>query len=189
MSTVRLLVLGSILRRGVSHGYAVLQDMKDWQADAWTSVKPGSVYHALDKLASQGMIAAAPSANGAKAGPARTEYRITPRGKAEFVRLLETALSSPDILQFSAGVAFMEWLPRQKVIELLERRRAALDANLRLLNSLPVDEDPVEPSRHPELIGIWAGYVRNEAATTDNILANVRAGKYGFKPERLEEEA
>jgi DNA-binding PadR family transcriptional regulator len=188
MSMVRLLVLGSILRRGVGHGYAVLQDMKDWQVDAWTNVKPGSVYHALETLESQGMIAAASSAGGAKPGPARREYELTPRGRAEFVRLLQAALVSPDILQFSAGVAFMEWLPRSEVIALLERRRAVLDASLKLLGSLPVEERPSDPSRHPELVGIWIGYVENEAATTENILSKVRAGRYEFNPERLEAE-
>jgi DNA-binding PadR family transcriptional regulator len=188
MSTVRLLVLGSILRRGVSHGYAVLNDMTTWRVDAWTNVKPGSVYHALDKLESQGMIAAAASGDGAKPGPARKEYAATPQGKAEFVRLLEAALVSPDILQFSAGVAFMEWLPRDDVIALLERRRDELDASLKLLKNLPVDEQPSEPSRHPELVGVWIGYVANEAATTERMLSNVRAGRYAFKSERLEAE-
>ena len=188
MSTVRLLVLGSILRRGVSHGYAVLHDLTSWQADAWTNVKPGSVYHALDKLESQGMIAAAASGDGARLGPARKEYTVTPQGAAEFLRLLEAALVSTDILQFSAGVAFMEWLPRHEVAALLEKRRTVLEASLKLLRSLPVDEQPSEPSRHPELVGIWIGYVENEAATTERILSSVRAGRYVFKSERLEAE-
>jgi len=188
MSTVRLLVLGSILRRGISHGYAVLQDMTAWRVDTWTNVKPGSIYHALDKLESQGMIEAAASAAGVKLGPSRKEYSITNQGKAEFFRLLEAALVSPDILQFSAGVAFMEWLPRNEVIELLEQRRTVLDASLRLLKSLPVDERPNDPSRHPELIGIWIGYVESEAATTERILANVQAGRYNFKSEQMEAE-
>lgn len=95
--------------------------------------------------------------------------------------LLEAALASPDILQFSAGVAFMEWLPASDVIALLERRRSVLDASLKLLKSLPVDERPKEPSRHPELVGIWIGYVENEAATTERILSHVRAGPLRFQ--------
>lgn len=188
MSTVRLLVLGSILRRGISHGYAVLQDMTTWRVDTWTNVKPGSIYHALDKLESQGMIEAAASGAGAKLGPSRKEYSVTKQGEAEFFRLLETALVSPDILHFSAGVAFMEWLPRSEVIALLEQRRTVLDASLKLLKSLPVDERPSDPSRHPELIGIWIGYVESEAATTERILSNVHAGRYYFKSEPLEAE-
>ena len=187
MSIVRLIVLGSILRRGKSHGYAVMNDMMSWHVDSWTNVKPGSIYHALDKLESQGMIRAVQSGNSAKFGPARKEYTVTPQGEAEFIRLLKSALVSTDILQFSAGVAFMEWLPRHEVIALLEQRRIALEASLKLLTSLPVERRPREPSKHPELVGIWIGYVENEAATTKRILANVQAGQYEFKPERLEE--
>lgn len=101
--------------------------MTTWRVDTWTNVKPGSIDHALDKLESQGMIETAASGAGAKLGPSRKEYSVTKQGKAEFFRLLEAALVSPDILQFSAGVAFMEWLPRNEVIALLEQRRTVLE--------------------------------------------------------------
>jgi len=188
VSTVRLLVLGAILRRGVSHGYAVLNDITSWRADTWTNVKPGSIYHALDKLEPQGMIRAVPSGDNTKLGPARKEYTVTPQGESEFTALLESALVSFDILQFSAGVAFMDRLPRRRVIALLRQRRDALEASRRFLRNLPTDERPNEPSRHPELVGIWIGYVENEAAATERILAHVQAGKYEFKSEPLEGE-
>jgi hypothetical protein len=33
MSSVRLLVLGTILRRGITHGYGVYQDLTAWRAE------------------------------------------------------------------------------------------------------------------------------------------------------------
>ncbi len=188
MSSVRLLVLGSILRKGMSHGYAVLRDITSWRAAAWTNVKPGSVYHALDKLESQGMTRSVNSEDHVKLGPSRKEYIVTEQGKAEFKALLEAALASVDIQQLSAGIAFMDMLPRQKVIALLQQRRLELEKSIRFLRSLPTDECPAEPSKHPELVGIWVGYVENEAGATERILAHVQAGKYVFKSELLEEE-
>lgn len=112
MSTVRLLVLGSMLRRGVSHGYGVYNDLTSWRAETWTNVKPGSIYHALEKLEVQGLTRAEASGNHVKLGPSRTEYSITKEGKAEFESLLRSALQSFEIQTFAVGIAFMDMLPR-----------------------------------------------------------------------------
>ncbi|MBD0380953.1 PadR family transcriptional regulator [Paenibacillus sedimenti] len=188
MSTVRLLVLGSILRKGISHGYAVFSDITSWRADTWTNVKPGSIYHALDKLESQGMIRSVNSEINVKLGPSRKEYAITQKGGSEFIALLESALVSVDIQQLSVGIAFMDMLPRQRAIGLLQQCRIALERSIHFLKSLPTDERPTDPSKHPELVGIWVNYVENEAATTERILVNVQAGKYEFKSDLLEGE-
>jgi len=188
LSTVRLLVLGSILRRRISHGYAVFSDITSWHADTWTNVKPGSIYHALDKLESQGMTKSVNSEANVKLGPSRKEYMVTTQGETEFRALLESALVSTDIQQLSVGIAFMDMLSRQKVITLLQQRQIALEKSIHFLRSLPTEERPTDPSKHPELTGIWVSYVENEAATTERILVNVQAGKYVFKSELLEED-
>lgn len=186
MSTVRLLVLGSILRRGISHGYAVYSDITSWHADSWTSVKPGSIYHALDKLESLEMTKSTKSEDSRKIGPSRKEYTITQQGEAEFITLLESALISFDIQEFSVGIAFMDTLSREKAMELLQQRRTELEKSINFLEGLPTEELPPDPSKHPELVGIWVGYVKNEAVTTESILRNLQAGKYMFKSEKLE---
>lgn len=188
MSAVRLLVLGSILRRGTSHGYAVLGDITAWHADTWTNIKPGSVYHALDKLESQGMTRSVTSDINVKLGPSRKEYTVTKKGKAEFAGLLESALVSIDLQQFSAGIAFMNMFSRHKIKVLLEKRRIVLETSISFLKGLPMEEHPTDPSKNPELVGIWVSYVENEAATTERILANIQEGKYVFDSEMLEGE-
>lgn len=189
MSTVRLLVLGAILRRGVSHGYAVYGDITAWYAESWTSVKPGSIYHAMSKLETQGMIRVADSASTEKLGPSRTEYTVTPQGEGEFTQLLEAALTSSDIQQFSAGIVFMDRLAREQVLALLQQRRIALEQSGGFLRSLPTDESAADPSKHPELFGVWVHYVENEAKTTERIIGHIQAGKYVFRStEEMEED-
>lgn len=187
MSTVRLLVLGSILRRGISHGYGVYSDLTSWRAETWTSIKPGSIYHALEKLESQGMTKAVDSSDHVKRGPSRTEYMITTQGKAEFESLLESALKSNDLQLFAVGIAFMEMLPRQKVMTLLKERHTSLKEVGIFLKTLPTEEFPSDPSKHPELVGLWISYVENEVANTQRILENIQSGKYAFKSEMAEE--
>lgn len=181
MSAVRLLVLGIILRRGIAHGYSVHQDLASWRAETWTSVNPGSIYHALEKLESQGMIVAADSGDPVKRGPSRTEYTLTAEGKAEFVSLLEAALKSNDFQQFAAGIAFMELLPRQHVVALLEERLVSLQGIVAFLQTLPTNPEPAVPSQHPELVGMWIGYFEYAVTNTEKLKQSLLSGAYKFR--------
>lgn len=188
MSSVRLLVLGSILRRGNSHGYAVYSDLTSWRAETWTNVKPGSIYHALEKLESQGMTKAVDSDDNVKHGPSRTEYMVTILGKAEFETLLKSALKSNDIQAFAVGIAFMEMLPRQNVITLLKERQTSLEEVAKFLKTLPIEEFPPDPARHPELVGLWVSYIKNEVENTQRIIETLKSGKYTFEKEIAKEQ-
>ncbi|RKN86610.1 PadR family transcriptional regulator [Paenibacillus ginsengarvi] len=188
MSSVRLLVLGSILRSGASHGYKVYSDITSWRADTWTNVKPGSIYHALEKLESQRLIQPVPSQSEEKPGPSRTEYSVSEKGKEEFYSLLEAALKSSDIQSFSVGVAFMEMMPRTEVLALLQERHTLLLHSAQFLKSLPTSEFPSDPSKHPELVGLWVRYVESQAEHTLRMLQHIESGQYGFREHHVKEE-
>ncbi|MXQ55014.1 helix-turn-helix transcriptional regulator [Shimazuella alba] len=187
MSAVRLLVLGAIVRRGIAHGYRVFQDITSWKAETWTNVKRGSIYHALEKLESGEMIVAEDSGDLTKLGPSRTEYKVTEKGRAEFISLLESALKSNDFQLLSAGIAFMEILPRQRVLELLEERLASLKDVEHFLHTLPTEQIPSEPSKHPELIGVWIGYFEYMIEATQKLMQSIESGNYLFLGEKKEE--
>ncbi|MEU8384067.1 PadR family transcriptional regulator [Streptosporangium sp. NPDC048865] len=129
MSAIRLLVLGAVRRRGRAHGYQVRGDLESWGAHEWSTAKPGSIYHALRQMAGQGLLRACDLAPSAVGGPPRVEYEITGEGDAEFLAMLRTALARHDqkIDELTAGVGFLDCLPREEVIALLRRRLAALD--------------------------------------------------------------
>ncbi|MGP4070629.1 PadR family transcriptional regulator [Halobacillus sp. B29] len=182
MSTVNLLVLGSIKKRGISHGYALYRDITSWHADTWTNVKPGSIYYALEKLESKNLTNSVNSKTEKKLGPAKKEYAITEQGEIEFLSLIKTALTSSDLQQLSAGIAFMDFLYREEVIHLLQQRLDTLKDSSNFLKGLPTDENTLEPPKHPELVGVWVSYVNNEISTTERIIKNISEGKYNFKP-------
>lgn len=188
MSAVRLLVLGTIARRGITHGYGVHQDLTAWRADTWTNVKPGSIYHAMEKLESQGMLRAEQSGDSVKRGPARTEYALTPEGQAEFRSLLESALRNNDVQLLAAGIAFMEFLPRSRVLRLLEERLDSQTASVAFLKTLPIEARPADPSKHPELVGLWIGYMEYAATATQSLIRAIQSGKYTFANDKNETE-
>jgi DNA-binding PadR family transcriptional regulator len=131
MSATRLLVLGVVRMYGQAHGYQVRRELLSWAADSWANVAPGSIYHALKKLARDGLLTEVAVEEGA-AGPDRTVYRLAEDGETEFQLLLTRALSDPDRGQesLSAAITFLTTLPRRQAIELLTYRVTRLEALL-----------------------------------------------------------
>ncbi len=180
---MRLLVLGSVVRKQPAHGYRILSDIQKWRVETWTDVKPGSIYHAITQLEKQGLLEPAKSTSKKKLGPTKTEYAITKSGRTEFLDLLRKALSSFSIDQFSTGIVFMEFLPRSEVIALLTKRATELRQVPKFLKTLPTEPIPSEPSKHPELMNVWVTYMNDMATATDEIIYRVKSGAYKFKGE------
>jgi DNA-binding PadR family transcriptional regulator len=181
---VQLLVLGVLKRRTVAHGYRIYRDLMEWRVETWTTVRPGSIYHAMTRLESQGFIKPAGNSFGRKLGPARTEYALTASGEVQFAALLEAALKSIDLEQLSGAIAFMELLPRARVIQLLQERATAQREVARFLSTLPNQSRPAQPSKHPELIRLWADNFTNAARSTEKLIASLTKGAYIFKNEQ-----
>jgi DNA-binding PadR family transcriptional regulator len=164
----------------------VYQDLTSWKVDTWTNVKPGSIYHALEKLESQEMIKAVSTSQTVKLGPSKTEYKIMKKGEEEFVFLLESALQNNDVQILAAGIAFMEFLPRQRVLDLLEEKLHSLYQVDGFLRTLPTESIPSVPSKHPELVGLWVGYFDYIILATKKLIESIQSGKYVFHGEKGE---
>jgi DNA-binding PadR family transcriptional regulator len=180
---IRLLILGILKRRGSAHGYRMYRDLAEWRVETWTVIRPGSIYHALTQMEKQGLIKETTSTADKKLGPSKIEYKLTATGAVEFIHLLETALQDINLVELSVGIAFMEYLPRQKVIDLLEHRQGAQKQIPKFLNTLPTEDTPTIPARHPELIRIWADSYTDAAASTNKLIKAIQSGKYTFKNE------
>lgn len=75
----------------------------------------------------------------------------------------------------------MDTLPRQKVITFLKERYTRLKEVGSFLRTLPTEELPTNPSKHPELVGVWISYVENEKLYTQKMLKAIQSGEYVFK--------
>src|ERR1700754_4770685 len=124
MSATRLLVLGIVRGYGRAHGYRVGNDLLSWGADEWANVKWGSIYHALRSLTQSGFLLDHDDV------PGRTDYELTERGEAEYLRLLRDALRRPQPRPdfMGAALAMLPSLAREEAIALLCERLAALEA-------------------------------------------------------------
>ncbi len=135
------MILGLVKWMQPVHGYDVRRELLSWEADQWASVAPGSIYHALKKLAEEGLLdEVATEQVGAR--PARTTYRTTQKGDQEFQELLRKywwEYAQP-LDSFQAAVAFVPAMPRDEAVAALRNRARMLRANADRLRAA-VDSD------------------------------------------------
>lgn len=122
-----MMILGLVRMMQPVHGYDVRRELLSWNADEWANVAPGSIYHALRKLTDEEMLTeVATEQVGAR--PARTTYRTTPNGDAEFEELLRRywwGYRQP-IDPFQAALSFLPSLPRDEAASSLRNRARML---------------------------------------------------------------
>lgn len=136
MSATRMMILGLVQWMQPVHGYDVRRELLSWSADKWANVQPGSIYHALRKLADEQLLReVATERVGAR--PARTTYEITEKGIAEFQNLLRNnwwmLATPPD--PFMAAFAFLPALPREEAVAALRNRAIQLGAGIKQLQA------------------------------------------------------
>lgn len=129
MSATRVLILG-VLLDGPLHGYEVRKRLELWGAKHWANIAFGSIYHALGKMAQEGLLEVVADAEGAQSrrGGGRTVYAITPEGRAEFDRRLREYWTEimPIIDPFQVALTFMDRLSKADLLALMRERRQRL---------------------------------------------------------------
>lgn len=109
------------------HPYEMFQLLMARHEDRLVKVRPGSLYHAVDRLASGGLIVVAGTQREGNR-PERTSYEITTTGHQALGSLLRTLLRTPgnEYPRFPQAIAEAHNLPRAEVAGLLADRIAAL---------------------------------------------------------------
>jgi DNA-binding PadR family transcriptional regulator len=131
-----MMILGLVQWLQPVHGYDVRRELLSWSADKWANIHPGSIYHALRKMAEEDLLreVATEQAGGR---PAKTSYEITDKGAAEFQALLRSnwwnVTPAPD--HFMAAFAFLPALDRDEAAAALRNRATQLRAGVQQLEA------------------------------------------------------
>jgi DNA-binding PadR family transcriptional regulator len=126
-----MMILGLVRWLQPVHGYDVRRELLSWDVESWANIQPGSIYHALRKLTEEGLLAeVATEQVGAR--PARTTYRVTPKGDAEFEELLRKYWWNyhTPIDPFEAAFSFLPALPRAEAVAALRNRARQLEVHV-----------------------------------------------------------
>jgi hypothetical protein len=104
---------------------------------------------------------------------------LTAEGEAEFQALLVAALSSHQLEELGAGVAFMQALPRPRVLALLkEQHHRATEHRMHLDGLVGQFPQRDEPPHAADLLTLWRGSLAATAAWTEDLLRRLEAGEY-----------
>lgn len=180
MSVTRLLVLGVIRMYGQAHGYQVRTALASWSADRWANAKPGSIYHALRKLAEQDLVASVGTEEG-EGGPERVAYRLTASGDLEFFTLLRGAITdrTDDPVAIFAGITFLTALTRREALALLRLRRQFLGVTQSMSAQLRDSNAAMgKPAHVAELFALWTEQAAGELRWLDALIERLEAGEY-----------
>lgn len=119
-------VLGLVMERPM-HPYEMFQLLLERDKDELLKIKPGSLYHAVDRLATQGLIEEAGTEREGNR-PERTRYTIKPEGyealHGHVSQLLREVVN--EYPGFRRGIAEAHDLPVEQVVALLRERQTAL---------------------------------------------------------------
>jgi DNA-binding PadR family transcriptional regulator len=102
VSKVDVVVLG-LLSEGPRYGYDLLEQARDRGMGSWAEVGRASVYQALHRLATRGLIAGRDQAG--TEGPDRRVYRITRAGRTRLREGLAERFGDPGPYETEAGLA------------------------------------------------------------------------------------
>jgi DNA-binding PadR family transcriptional regulator len=195
-------ILGLLMDRD-HHGYEIRAQLRD-RLGVWANVSFGSIYPALARLERYGFVEAVvpsdariSSLSGSLSGEraslrslratpgigrrGRKVYRITEKGREEFVSLLSDPATLDDSKNFSLRMALAKYLTPSLRVGLLERRRADLVARLAEVRS----------NAHNEQLDSYARSVMEHAAEgveldlawIDNLLSIERSNQQTFARE------
>ncbi|NKQ37836.1 MAG: PadR family transcriptional regulator [Chloroflexi bacterium] len=130
-----LLLLG-LLRRQKMHGYELHEFIEQYMQTC-VDLKKSTAYYLLDKLAQKGYVSQSVEQSGNR--PPRHVYHITPVGEARFQELLRENLASHVPVKFGdlVGLAFLDDIPAEEAIPLLQKRQEALARSLETAVTVP----------------------------------------------------
>lgn len=169
-------VLGLVMERPM-HPYEMFQMLLERDKDELLKIKPGSLYHAVDRLATQNLIEEAGTEREGNR-PERTRYTILPagyealHGHVSFL-LREVVNEYPG---FRRGIAEAHDLPAEQVVDLLRERQVSLGEQAAKTETLLTGVDA-------EIRQFYLNYeyslamLRAELAWLDGIIVDLEQGK------------
>src|SRR5579872_2861060 len=119
----KTLHLLGLLLAGPKSGYDLHRILRA-HGDLFADLKKANVYYLLDRLAGEGYLTVEAEPGGRGPRRERLIYSITDRGRARFEELLREVLRGPEPSFSSVGAAviFLDRVPRDEALKLLEER-------------------------------------------------------------------
>lgn len=183
-SMTRLLLLGAVALFEPVNGYQIRRELQSWQVDQWANVNPGSIYHGLGSLVANDLAIRHDLAEG---GRTVAVYQLTPRGRAEFDRLLTAAVAEVNVFDrrdFHAAFGLLPLIDPARAADLLEARRDALASALAEYPEKATAADhPDVPPHAIRGMDLWGAEARAELRWLTEVVADLHSGELTLRPD------
>ena len=119
----------ALLNERPMHPYEMYQTLIQRSEDRIVKVRPGSLYHTIDKLQALGLVRATGTEREGNR-PERTTYEITEKGNLALTERIAEVIEAPEyeFPIFPVAISQAHHLPQETVVSLLERRLQQLEA-------------------------------------------------------------
>ncbi len=136
MTASRLLILGALRTIQPAHGYQVRQELERWEADKWANIAYGSIYHALNAMALEGLLEMYESPD-RKGGTTKKVYVLTSDGEKEYRHLLSEYWWEPKVMYdpFQIALTFRQDLEPQEMVGALQMRIGVVEETIEHLRA------------------------------------------------------
>jgi DNA-binding PadR family transcriptional regulator len=126
----------AFLREDRMHPYEMQRLLRERHKDDLLALKRGSLYHAINRLARDGLIEPVSTRREGRR-PARTTYRLTPDGASALVRSVQAMVAEPrrETSEFFAGLSFLVYLNPDDAGAHVEERARRIEAEIEELTA------------------------------------------------------
>ena len=175
----RLLLLGAVQIFEPVNGYQIRRELVSWRIDEWAHINPGSIYSVLRTLTKQGFVERHDLDDG---GREVAVYTMTSRGRAEFVQLMERAVTTVDLVEprmLHTALAMLSHLERTTVSRWLATRVERLHELLGQAR----EQDQAVPPHVLAMVDLWRYEARAHLEWCEALLRRVEVGELDFAGE------
>ena len=173
--------LASLAERPM-HPYEMYQLLIQRAEDRIVKVRPGSLYHTIDRLARQGLVRAIGTEREGNR-PERTTYEITESGQLSLSERVAEMLATPvnEYPGFPLAIAEAHNLPKASVLDLLRRRIVRLRAETEFLTTGLIDIKKKNVERKFWLdVAFLKAMTEAEIAWIEGFVAELEAGEIAW---------
>ncbi|MEY9954066.1 PadR family transcriptional regulator [Leifsonia sp. EB34] len=176
----------ALLAEGPTHPYEMYQTLVLRSEDRLVKVRPGSLYHTVDRLARQGLVRATGTEREGNR-PERTTYEITEEGTRALGERVADIIATPvnEFPEFPLGLGEAHNLPLETVIDLLRNRVGLMRADIALLDD---GIHRVRAKGLPEKYWLDVRYLRTtaeaEATALETLIDDLASGAISWDEEK-----
>jgi DNA-binding PadR family transcriptional regulator len=176
----------ALLMERPMHPYEMYQTLVQRSEDRMVKVRPGSLYHTVDRLAEQGLVRATGTEREGNR-PERTTYEVTEHGGLALSERVTEILATPinEYPEFPLALGESHNLPVETVIQLLRNRISLLRADLAFMEAGIRD---LEAKKLPRKYWINVQYARTlrevEVTWLESLIDDLESGELSWSEEK-----